>query len=112
MLSLVLSDLGQLVTDFAANATDLSGDLTLEPWFQAHCERGVGVYTMRSEDCQNNDFRTAVLEQEHHWKTVANGLYSCLVCLELEVAVSPFADCIRNFSYLQHVLAQRSLEIC
>ena len=78
MLSLVLSDLGQLVTDFATNTTDFSGDLTLEPWFQAHCESGV-VYTMRSEDCQNNDFRTAVLEQQHHWKTVASGLYSRLV---------------------------------
>lgn len=75
VLSLVLSDLGQLVTDFTTNTTDFSGDLTLEPWFQAHCESGVAVYTMRSEDCQNNDFRTAVLEQEHHWKTVASGLY-------------------------------------
>eukprot|EP00435_Cladocopium_sp_Y103_P063653 s163_g25.t1 len=101
VLSLVLSDLGQLVTDFTTNTTDFSGDLTLEPWFQAHCESGVAVYTMRSEDCQNNDFRTAVLEQEHHWKTVASGLYGPLVS---EVAIEiHFPDCLLSSVCLQNV---------
>ena len=76
VLSLVLSDMGRLVTDFKGDAV---GDLTLEPWFQAHCESGVTVETLRSDECQYKDFDTAVLAQGDHWKTVAKGLYGALV---------------------------------
>lgn len=75
VLSLVLSDLSALATTMASED---HGDLTLEPWFQAHCRGEPGR-------CEFSDLRSAVMAQEAHWKHVANGLYIGLQPHHLDV---------------------------
>lgn len=92
--SLVLSDLGALISDFMAeNASDAPPDLVLEPWFQAHCEsRGA------SRDCGYGDYREAVSAQESHWKTLTSALYGTSVCLgrceHTELVVQAIVSCM------------------